>query len=306
MHGQSTEFVARLALLLTLVLGALSGCGNIPRPFEPSAETVIPLPETPSTLGVGILPVSGLDSAQTVEMAEKIAEALRVSGIPAQAVNRAGQLGFTLEGTLNGATQSPDDASLRAVWRLTKRDNALVEEIEQVFPRGLRDRQTITPELETEIAQSIAAHIGSLWAPTIAVPQDQGLPGDGLTVTIQPPVSAPGDGNAALVRVLANRLIRLGFAPAVDNPSFVLAGTVTLKTYDSVQDDISVVWKVLDGNGDGVELGEVRLDNRIPRGDLDGAWGLIAEAIIDSALPGLVKIMVAAAPTRNPASARNK
>jgi hypothetical protein len=56
-----------------------------------------------------------------------------------------------------------------------------------------------------------------------------------------------------------------------------------------IQDDIAIIWQVLDQ--DRQSMGEVRLDNRIPRGELDGAWGMIAEAVVDGAMPGLLEII---------------
>jgi len=64
---------------------------------------------------------------------------------------------------------------------------------------------------------------------------------------------------------------------------------VSVIQYDAGQDDVAIVWQIL--NADGQNLGEVRLDNRIPRGELDGPWGMIAEAIVDGALPGLLEII---------------
>ena len=84
----------------------------------------------------------------------------------------------------------------------------------------------------------------------------------------------------------------------MDKPDYFIAGTVSVSRYDSVQDDIAVIWQVLSADGQG--LGEVRLDNRIPTGELDGSWSMVAEAIIDAALPGIIEIIAATLPIETP------
>jgi hypothetical protein len=269
----------------------ISACGNVPQPFRRVATSSNPLLANPSGAGVGIAPPVGIDRIAASHIAEQIAEHLRQREIPAEAVDRIGILGFTLEGNLWESVENGPETILTFNWRLLNRLGEIVERLYQdVYVETAPWEEGLETELN-HVADDIAIRLAVLLAPplesqTIETPK---APWEGLTATIQKPGSAPGDGSEALGNAMASRLAREGFKPATGAPDVTFAATVNVSQFDAVSDDVAIIWQVL--SPDGQSLGEVRLDNRIPRGELDGPWGMIAEAIVDGALPGLLEII---------------
>tara|TARA_B110000438_G_scaffold134254_1_gene129938 strand:- start:1828 stop:2715 length:888 start_codon:yes stop_codon:yes gene_type:complete len=285
-------------ILLILLFGLpLTACGNVPRPFEPTEGAVIFLPESPSTLGIGVLPIGGIDADAAEQLAGAIADALRQQDIPAEAVDRAGRLGYSLEGHANieGSSNLGDEITM--TWHLKDRNGDIAQQFTQALQMERSEWKTLSQAQQSQVADDLTSQVARSLAPTGPVVHPPALLGTGLSVVIRPPAEAPGDGAIALARILGNRLAQQGFKPAADESDFQIVGSVIVRPYDSAHDDIAIVWQVLDSEDK--DLGEVRLDNRIPRGDLDGPWGLVAEAIIDSAFPGLMEIVSAAGRTRN-------
>jgi len=280
----------QLAGLATLI--GVGGCGNVPQPFRRTQNTSNPLLANPSGAGIGILPPAGLDDLSGRYVADRIAETLRQQEIPAEALDRAGVLGFTVEGNLSDVTVEDGVARVAFDWRLLNRLGEIIERLNQDIEI---DSTTWTDQDElalNTVADDISAQLILLLAPpVIAAPNaPESKPWAGLTVTIERPETAPGDGAQALGRALANRLLAEGFQPPEDEADFVISASVSVSIFDASQDDVSILWTIL--SPDGENLGDVRLDNRIPRGQLDGAWGQIAEAIVDGAFPGLLQIVV--------------
>ncbi|MEQ8509442.1 MAG: hypothetical protein RIB43_10590 [Rhodospirillaceae bacterium] len=281
-----------LQLTSFAALISLAGCGNVPQPFRRAQNTSNPLLANPSGAGIGILPPAGLDDLSGRYIANSIAETLRQQEIPAEALDRAGVLAFTVEGNLNDATIENGVAQVAFDWRLLNRLGEIIERLNQeieINSLAWIDKDDVALDA---IANNISAQLILLLAPPVATTPNlpETKPWAGLTVTIQRPETAPGDGAQALGRALANRLLAEGFQPPEDEADFIISARISLSIFDAVQDDVSILWSIL--SPDGENLGDVRLDNRIPRGQLDGAWGQIAEAIVDSAFPGLLQIVV--------------
>ena len=276
----------------------LCACADIPQPFRASGEIALPLPVSPSTHGIGVIPVDGMEDALASDLSVRISGALGQRDIPAQSVDRRGRLGYSLEGTLRTTSVSNGLRSVSFDWQLLDRSGNAVERLEQTIQINDGDWVEGSDSALDLIAEDIAAQLAALVAPSLEIATPRASPWQGLTITVQPPREAPGDGVTALSRTLANRLAQQGFEPAPDKPDFFIAGTVSVSRYDAFQDDIAIIWQVL--NTDGDDMGEVRLDNRVPRGELDGPWGMIAEAVIDSALPGILNIIATALPADTP------
>lgn len=270
---------------------ALQACGSLPQPFRPLPDSSNRLLTNPSGVGVGILPPAGIDDDVAAYMASWIATDLQRREILAEAVGRAGTLGFTLEGNLRDETRNGLETVVYFDWRLLNRSGEIVRRLNQ--STTVETTAWLNSEVSThnQIASNIASELAMMIAPQVEGParQEPVSQWANVAVTIQRPQNAPGDGAQALGVALANRLGAEGFKPATDNPDIVLGAVVEVIPFDSAQDDISVIWQVLAPSGE--MLGEVRLDNRIPRGDLDGAWGPVAGAIVDAGLPGILDII---------------
>lgn len=270
----------------------LAACGELPQPFRSDADIDLPLPATPSTLGIGVIPVYGVSDAQSGDLSAHIAETLRLRDIPAESVDGVGRLGFSLETTLADIETVEDFVRLTYQWRLLGRTSRDIRQSgTEILVVDQNQWQDGSPNGFAFFATAVGEHVANLVSPPILTPAPARSPWEGITVRIEPPLDAPGDGAMALAQGLASRFSRAGFEPPSGPADFTVSATVTVTAYDSVQDDIAIVWQVADGTG--ADLGAVRLDNRIPSGELDGPWGLVAEAIIDASLPGILEIIAA-------------
>jgi hypothetical protein len=278
--------------LITLFTStALVACGSVPQPFRRASNTQNPLLANPSGAGLGVLPPAGIDRTIASNIADRIADNLRQQEIPAEAVSKTGVLGFTAEGNLSDSSDDGFLTTLSFDWRLLNRQGQIVTRLNQTVQVESAAWVEADSTAHNRVADDMSARLVLLLAPSIDVepPPEQTTPWDGLTATIRRPDTAPGDGAQSLGNAMANRLAREGLKPTDGVPDVVLAATVNVTRYDLTQDDIAIIWQVLDSKEQ--SLGEVRLDNRIPRGELDGAWGMISEAIVDGAMPGLLEII---------------
>jgi len=281
--------------MTTLVL---TSCGNIPRPFEPHKQAFIPLLESPSTLGIGVLALPTDKPQAGQNLAEGIAAQLREHGIPSESVDRLGILGYSLEGSFVEERYSDQGSEVLINWSLKNRSGELIQSFSQSIPTKVLDNERLSDNSRKQVGQNLASRIkDSLGLYLSNIPPASDTPsakliGDGLSVMIRPPFAAPGDGATSLAQTLANRLAQQGFSPGKDTWDLEIIGTVHVRNYDTVKDDIAITWRVV--NALGKDLGEVKLDNRIPRGELNRPWGSIADAVIDSAFPGLMEIISSA------------
>ena len=283
-------------LLFSLVMAlVLTSCGNIPRPFEPNKQAFIPILESPSTLGSGVLALPTDKPQAGQDLAEDIVAQLREYDIPSESVDRLGLLGYSLEGSFSEERPSDQGAEALIEWSLKNRSGESIQTFSQSIPMKVLDGERLSDESRKQVGQNLASRIAdSLGFNLSDIPPTSDAPpvkliGDGLSVIIRPPFAAPGDGAESLAQTLANRLAQQGFSPAKDTWDLEIIGMVHVSNYDTAQDDIVITWRVVNTTGE--DLGEVKLENRIRRGELDRRWGLIAEAVIDSAFPGLMGII---------------
>jgi hypothetical protein len=113
---------------------------------------------------------------------------------------------------------------------------------------------------------------------------------------------SPGDGAHALERAIRDALghAHIVVADNAKTPSIAsLAATVDLAAPDAGKQKIRIVWHVT--RPDGSEVGQVKQENAVPAGSLNGAWGDVAYAVAEAASPGIASIVgkVAPAPPRH-------
>lgn len=281
----------RRLVLAALPLSILQGCGNLPQPFRPLPNSSPPPLTNPRGAGIGVLPPTGIEADASDDIAARIATDLQDREILSQTVDRVGTLGFTLEGNLRDKVSGNLTTTLTFDWRLLTRNGQISQRLEQTTEVDSAEWVSGFPEPRRRIADDISSQLVMMFAPPVETiaPAAPSSPWAGISISIQRPQNAPGDGAEALGIALANRLGAAGFKPADDRPDVVLGALVDLSPYDAVQQEVAIVWQVL--NADGEILGDVRLDNRIPAGSLDGAWGLAAEAIVEAAWPGILEII---------------
>jgi hypothetical protein len=80
-----------------------------------------------------------------------------------------------------------------------------------------------------------------------------------------------------------------GVARDESNPEVTLRCDMTSVAVPGDQQKVQIIWRAI--GRDGKELGTVKLDNTIPNGALDGAWGPTAFAIANAAAGDLVALL---------------
>ena len=105
---------------------------------------------------------------------------------------------------------------------------------------------------------------------------------------------APGDGNAALTRLMTAQLPTLGDV-VQDTPKgadFTVAGQVRTAPGAGKTTRVEVQWVVTDGQGQ--ERGRVVQLNEVPQGSLDQYWGDVAMAVANEASGGVRDVVTQA------------
>lgn len=112
----------------------------------------------------------------------------------------------------------------------------------------------------------------------------------GTGILVEPVTGAPGDGNRALYRAIANALAALDVSITEDRrqASLILNGQVGFEPGEK-QDKILIVWRVM--TLDGFEVGRATQENVVPAGALDEQWGVEAENIAEAAVIGIERII---------------
>ena len=285
--------ITRRAAVLALAVGC-SGCGNLPQPFRRAPDSTNPLLANPSGAGIGIVPVSGLPTNIGKEIADQIAALMQDADVPAESIDRVGLMGFTLEGNLDPLLPQGDSRNTAIDWRLINRQGEIVQRFDQVLAIRREALASGSTQAMSQISTDIGRRVLELIAPELDVVIDPPAPPpwQGAAILIRPPSGAPADGNMALGRALASRMGQAGLVPAETRLDFIVAGEVAVRPFDAELDDVSIAWTVL--TPDEQVLGDVRLDNRVPRQQLRTSWPAIAEAVTEAALPGLLDIIAAA------------
>jgi hypothetical protein len=109
---------------------------------------------------------------------------------------------------------------------------------------------------------------------------------------------APGDGRDSLRLAVIQVLYEKGVPRDDTNPEIVLNCSVTSTPVAGAQQKVEIVWHAISSTGS--DLGNVKIENTIPSGALDGAWGPTAFAIASAAVPDLLTLLSAKPAAPNP------
>jgi hypothetical protein len=106
-----------------------------------------------------------------------------------------------------------------------------------------------------------------------------------------PVTGAPGDGDAALTRLMQARLTQYGehLRSTSKGADFTVRGHVRVVSIGGGQDRVEIQWVLTDAEGR--ERGRVVQLNDVPAGSLNGYWGDTAEAVVGQAAPGVQELV---------------
>lgn len=283
----------RWFVLVLIAALSLSACGSVPQPFRgaPKLGTGNPLLDMPSATGVEVLPIEGIAPEVSARITRVIADQLMELEIPAEAVPKPGHLGFVLAGRASASVTSPGGEQFDITWSVRSRQGAVMARFNQTVQ--------VPPETDVPVpvsrlaADYVADAMGLSKSPVIgpaaaaaaAVANRPTYP----SISVKPVDGAPGDGRESLRLAILQALSDGGARRDDVNPDISLTCTFESKPLDLTQQHVTITWRALDR--DGKELGVLHLENDIPSGALDGAWGPTAFAIAAAAQPNLLKLI---------------
>ena len=261
--------------MVYLLAFALVACGELPQPFatdaseEPNpADTLQPI----DAAGI-VVTVEGGAAADVAVLAPAIAQALREREVPATTL--AGN-----EGSLRLVAVVTDaGGALAARWSLTGPDDAAMGGFDQrLTPAEIGDQEALA-----RIASEAAAAVVGLMGDAARGNQTA----EPTIFMVLPVAGAPGDGPMALMRAMEMALAS-GGARLADEPGpgvFVVSGEISVTEDSAESQRVAVLWEVHDPEGK--RLGAVTQENSVPRGRLEGRWGLLAAAIASGGAEGV-------------------
>ncbi len=285
-----------LRLISACVCASLfAACGQVPQPFSQAPRVIADSPflDTPTAVGIAIMPVVGVPSPLDVQLSEAMAEKFETHDIPAEPVTVNRGLGFTLQGEIEHADTTGPQVAVRIVWRLKSRRGAIAADYRQTATIPIAAWQNgdrgaagvVAVEAAGKLTQIIAGDAPAQVQPAPPPPRPT-FP----NVSIRPVDGAPGDGRQALQLAVTQMLLENGVRRDDVTPDVVLNCTVTATPINATLQRVEIVWRAQ--RRDGTDLGNVKLENTIPAGSLDGPWGPTAFAIANAAGSDLLQLLV--------------
>lgn len=274
----------RFAVIAALLL--LSACQPLPHPFDhdlPPPNS--PILRPPDSAGVVVLPIVGAPEPAARDLAAAMASALQDDDVPAStgASNRGS---FRLSGTATTKNVGGGNLLVSIDWEMRDASGVFVSRQESaltiaaaVWQQGGKDVAEFARQSEPFLARMVESN-----AP--APLRDDPL------IDVRAITGAPGDGDQSLSLAMADALRRANLALVKkpdDKPNFVLQGSVAVSPPDGGKQQIRISWSLL--RADGGQIGEVKQENSVPAGSLDGAWGLTAYDVANAAAPGIAALI---------------
>jgi hypothetical protein len=221
-----------------------------------------------------------------------VADALLALEIPAEAVGKPGGLGFLLSGRAGASVTSPGGEQFEVDWLLRSRRGAIVGRFAQTVRIPPEPAGAIPTAAETAAEVAAAMGLGD----TVAVPTAGRIAAKPAirSISVKPVEGAPGDGRESLRLAVMQALTDGGLRRDDVDPDIVLTCRFEATDNDIASKQVRITWRAADRAGR--ELGVLHLDNVVPNGALDGAWGPTAFAIAAAAQPNLLKLIATSTP----------
>lgn len=278
------------ALTFGLSVFLTTGCGPLPRPFQPDQKAVLAVPGAGEAANVLLLPIEGAgpggDGAALRALVRALANhdvaAATETTLPSHVIRARARI-LALPG---------DREEVEITWQVTQAEGQDLDQDlgsvlqRSVLPAGLwsAGRPAALGSVMDRVAARLAALIPEPQAVSAAPPR---------ALVVLPLEDAPGDGAASLRLALQAALRAAGFPVAEqaagDNDLLVL-GDVSVAPAGAEWQDIAITWFVV-AAADGGDLGRIDQRNRIPAGRLDGPWGETARAIAGAAAHGIIDLL---------------
>ena len=281
---------SRLALAGLLLL--LAGCGDLPHPFKgmPGANALRLARPPPARLSIPLPTESLLTDGAARTWSKALADGLLAQELPATATQPA-----------------PGDWSV--VLSAHTDQGGVIPTYTVVDPKGAAQGSVSGPSVPASawaagdpltLKAAADGEIPKLLSllSSIEAHRQQSDPGSLLN---RPPrlyfagvTGAPGDGNAALTRLMLARLPTLGdvMEDTARQSDFTIRGEIKTAPGAAGATRVEIQWIVTDSQSR--ESGRVVQINEVPAGSLDHYWGEVAEVVANEAAGGVHEVVVQA------------
>ena len=273
----------KIAVLAAFIV--ISACGNLPKPFEPSAkDRANPLLQLSDSPGVVVAPVYDAPPELAAPLAESIAEGLRLHDIPAtsEEVLNSGNL---LEGWYSLADSRAGRVDVVVYWRLSDREGRELL-AQESRTRVLLERLARAPALG---GAEFVKHIVPAVARTMIGDRPKERWDGDLALILGEISGAPGDGDDALRRAIHAVLRRteVVVASQTGHTGPRLDAQIEVTAHSDKQDQVRLVWRIRDSEQKTVAV--LKQENVLPKGRLDRKWGSLAFDIALAIRPQIVE-----------------
>ncbi|MCW9034953.1 MAG: hypothetical protein OQJ97_12100 [Rhodospirillales bacterium] len=261
----------------------LSGCGNIPGPFQGASKYIAPeVLELQDSVGVFIEAPTKMPNLEAKIFASEIAKSLQDINIPASSTyEKFGS--YILKGRVRPRTRHMGSGVTdHLYWSLQRLDGTIAGE----FGTNIT---TSEPRLRNA-AHAVAGEIAILLQePDSSVTATEP---EKMKIFVVPVVGAPGDGNAALTKSLLSELYARGAPTARQkiDAKIVVQCNFTISEPKNGKQRVKIIWIVKDSLDQ--EIGRSTQQNTIPAGTLDSKWGEIADDIAAGGVQGIEQILL--------------
>jgi hypothetical protein len=281
------SFRLRNSFIAFVLFLFLSGCATLPRPFqhiEPDPNLRLEY-----VAGVIVNPVQGMDNEMTAAMTQAMGRA----GIPAVA-NSGSVSAMRLFGELAELEREGQLVRYALQWELQDAEGISIVIKNQSGSASVNEWYSAAPALLRRLADQAAGILSPVLlgeetkpAQTTAPPPAAPPPPRLAIIGVK---GAPGDGDKSLARGLDQSLRRLGLkiVPAAD-ADLLIAAKVSMSDGKKGGEHIKLEWRVTRPDGD--ELGQITQENEIPKGSLNGKWGVIAADIAEATADGVLGVI---------------
>lgn len=290
MSFRALQPAARLLILAVPVV--LAGCGDLPHPFKgmPGANALRLAQPPPSRLSIP-LPTNALltDGAAHI-WSSALADGLLAQDLPVSATEPVpGDWRIVLTAHTDNGNVIPAYAVVDPKGK-TLGDLSGLPVPANLWASG--DADTLKAAATAEIPKILSL------LTSIEAHEQQSDPHSLLN---RPPklfftgvTGAPGDGNAALTRLMTARLPTLGdvMQDNATGADFTIRGEIKTAPGASGTTRIEIQWIVVDSKQR--ESGRVVQINEVPVGSLDHYWGEVAEVVATEAAGGVHEVVVQA------------
>jgi len=291
----------RSGRLTVLALAALiAACQPLPHPFADDRPPAALL-QVRDVAGVSIAPVEGKPSAIAAKLGAAVASALLKRDIPAS--DKTTSLGsYQLYGRIVESRPHRDpkgggNATVNAYWRLYDAKGRMVGEHSTKVEAPAREWESASAQPIEKLAGASADGLAPLLEEEPQVEAAKTASDAGrVRVAVSAVSGAPGDGGKSLAAAVAEVLKRqdLAIVEKDQKPDLTVEGEVSVTPVKPDTQHVKISWRVR--RADGAEIGNVGMENDVPKGLIDGAWGDIAYSIAIAAGDGLMQLVARGAP----------